>query len=36
MSLLHVENGAQFLSATSMSLFPVTVISSVTKINAWE
>ena len=36
MSALHVENGAQFLSATSISLFPVTVISSVTKINAWE
>ena len=34
MSVLHVENGAQFLSATSISLFPVTVISSVAKINA--
>ena len=35
-SVLHVENGAQFLNETSVSLFAVTVILPVTKINASE
>ena len=33
---MHVENGAQFLNATSELLFAVTVMSPVTKINAPE
>ena len=33
-SVFHVENGAQFLNATSVLLFAGTAISSVTKINA--
>ena len=33
---LYVENGAQFLNATTVSLSTVTVISPVTKINASE
>ena len=35
-SVLHVENSAQFLNATSVSLSAFTVISPVTKINASE
>ena len=35
-SALHAENGAQFLNATCLSLFAVTVISPVSKINASE
>ena len=35
-SVLHVENGAQFLNATYVLLSAVTVISRVTKINASE
>ena len=34
--VLHVENGAQFLNATSVSLFAVTVIFPVTKTNSSE
>ena len=30
---MHVENGAQFLNATSVSLFAVTIIFPITKIN---
>ena len=33
---MHVENGAQFLKATSLLLFAATFISPVTKINASE
>ena len=36
MSVLHLENGAQFLNATSVLLSAVTVVSAVTKINALE
>ena len=35
-SVVHVENGAQFLNATSVSLLAATVIFPVTKINASE
>ena len=35
-SVLHVENGAQFLNPTSMSLSAVTIISPVAKTNASE
>ena len=35
-SVLHVENDAQFLNATSLSFAASTVISPVTKINASE
>ena len=35
-SVLHVENGAIFLNATYVSLFAVTLISPVIKINASE
>ena len=35
-SVLHVENGTQYLNATSASLFVVILISPVTKINASE
>ena len=34
--LVHVENGAQFLNATSVLLSAVTVIFPVTKMNASE
>ena len=35
-SVLHVENSAQFLNATFVSLFAVTAMSAVTKINESE
>ena len=35
-SVLHIENDAQFLNAMSVPLFAVTVIFPVTKINASE
>ena len=35
-SVLHVENGAQFLNAASVLLFLVTVIFPVTKIRPSE
>ena len=35
-SILHVENRAQFLNAASVLLFVVTVIFSVTKIRPSE
>ena len=35
-SVLHVENGAQFSNATFVSFPAFTVISPVTKINASE
>ena len=35
-TVLDVENDAQFLNATSVSLFAVTAIFPVTKINASE
>ena len=35
-SVLHVENGTQFLNATSVLLFAATAISLKTKINASE
>ena len=35
-SVVHVENGAQYLNATSVSLFAVTVIFPVAKTNASE
>ena len=34
--VVHVENGSQFLYATSVSLLAATVIFPVTKINASE
>ena len=34
--VVHVENSAQFLNATSTLLFAATVIFPVTKINASE
>ena len=35
-SVLHVENGVQFLNASCVSTSATTVISPVTKINASE
>ena len=35
-TVLHVDNGAQFLNATSVSLAAFAVIFPVTKINASE
>ena len=35
-SILHLENGAQILNATSVLLSAVTVIFPVTKMNASE
>ena len=35
-TVLHVQNGAQFLKAMSVSSFAVTVIFPVTKISASE
>ena len=35
-SVLHVENGVEFLNATSVSCPAATVISPVTKITASE
>ena len=35
-TVLHIENGAQFLNATSLSLAAFTVVFPVTKTNASE
>ena len=35
-TVLHAENGAQFINATPVSLFAATVIFPATKINASE
>ena len=35
-SVLYVENGAQFLNATFVSLFAATAISPLTKLGASE
>ena len=34
--VVHIENGAQFLNPTSISLLAFTIIFPVTKINASE